>query len=481
MFSPLFGTGKRAFSLKCSRSRNSIRSGVILLALSSGLVRPSAADTVNWTLGANGNWNVAGNWTDSTTLSNVVPGTGDTAAIGAFTVNLTSGSFNVGGLNTSSTNLSSGTLSVSGASSFGGSTILDTTTFNANGTAAIANSSRLLLRGGTTLSTNTLNVGNGSVLSIQETASGSPTLNITNFLFNGVSPGNAGSVYFEGRTGFTPTYTLNSGQTFTGNIAGIGDSISVNGNSSTLNTAATFNLNASGTTTQFGGVVSAVNNSGTIRSSNGNNILIQPNTFTNSGTVDVGVGTTLRLVSGEQQTAGNTHVDGNLAIDSGRSLTLSGGTLTGSGTIGPNSGTISVINNGGTVNPGNSPGTLTLQGNYTQGASGSLFIDLGSAASDLFNVSGSAVLDGTLDINLFGGFLPSVGQNFTFLNYGSHTGFFSNIVSLNPGYGYSVAYNGSNAVLSVTAAASATPEPGVWAMLAGLGLTTMSVLRRRKR
>ena len=255
------------------------------------------------------------------------------------------------------------------------------------------------------------------------------------------------------------------------------------GGASTLNTAATIDANVAGNATTLGsGFTSTINNTGTIRSSNGNNLSVQPTNFNNAGTVDAGVGTTITLGSGEVQSGGTTRVNGNLALAASTSLVLNGGTLSGNGTIGSVSGTISVLNNGGTVSPGNSPGTLALNGNYTQGAAGSLFIDLASASSsDLFNVGGSAALDGTLDINLFGGFAPTLGESFTFLNYASHTGTFAHIVSLNPGYGYSVAYNANNAVISVTEAALSTPEPGVWAMLAGLGLTTVSVLRRRKR
>jgi fibronectin-binding autotransporter adhesin len=311
--------------------------------------------------------------------------------------------FRNGTLNADNLSLSSSTLTgsqafnVTGATTFGGQSHLNAITLNANGTAGILNNSTLYLKGATTLNTNTLNFGNNTVLDIQETAAGSPTLNVTNFVFNGAS---GGSIYFEGRSGFNPVYTLNSGQTLSGNITGIGNSANIDRSPSTLNTAATIAPNVSGNTTILGGSVTTINNSGTIRSSNGNNLNIQSSVFTNSGTVDVGTGTTMSLTGGEVQTAGITHVNGTMALNNTTSLTLNGGSLTGSGSIVPNSGTISVVNNGGTVSPG---------------------------------------------------------------------------------FGYNVVYNSNDAVLFVTAAATETPEPGVWAMLAGLGLTSVSLLRRRRK
>jgi len=55
------------------------------------------------------------------------------------------------------------------------------------------------------------------------------------------------------------------------------------------------------------------------------------------------------------QTAGLTQIDGTLVLGTGNSFTLSGGVLKGTGNI-----TGNIINTGGTVAPGDSPGQLTV-------------------------------------------------------------------------------------------------------------------------
>lgn len=77
----------------------------------------------------------------------------------------------------------------------------------------------------------------------------------------------------------------------------------------------------------------------------------------------------------------------------GGNVDLYGGTLTGTGIIGGN------LLNVGLVSPGNSPGTLTIQGNYTQTAAGTLRIEINgwnAGQYDRLNVGGTATLAGRL-------------------------------------------------------------------------------------
>ena len=64
---------------------------------------------------------------------------------------------------------------------------------------------------------------------------------------------------------------------------------------------------------------------------------------------------------------------GAIQVDSGEILQVANGpaTLTGTGVL-RGSGQLSgdVVNTSGTVRPGSSPGTLTITGDYTQGAGG---------------------------------------------------------------------------------------------------------------
>jgi hypothetical protein len=116
--------------------------------------------------------------------------------------------------------------------------------------------------------------------------------------------------------------------------------------------------------------------------------------FSNAGVMEIGPFSTF-TVGGTglyTQTEGNTIVDGTLAIPGG--LLLTGGMLTGSGDI------IGGIINSGQINPGGSPGLLTVNGDYSQTA-GILTIEIGESAHDQLLVLGTATLGGTLDVQLW--------------------------------------------------------------------------------
>ena len=111
---------------------------------------------------------------------------------------------------------------------------------------------------------------------------------------------------------------------------------------------------------------------------------------------------------------------GKVELHNGAIVTV-GQTLT----VGPNgsicgNGTYSVmgLENSGTACPGNSVGTLVIEGDYTQTATGKLTIEtagLGDGEFDLFHVTGDATLGGTLEMLFPGTYLPKTGDSFTFL------------------------------------------------------------------
>ena len=113
------------------------------------------------------------------------------------------------------------------------------------------------------------------------------------------------------------------------------------------------------------------------------------------------------------------------------SVNLNGGDLSGDGTVAAN---VNNINNiAGRVNPGGvgTAGTINIVAvpfgpsvSYTQGASGILNIDIGGTASNQFdqlNVSGTATLDGTLNVGLINSFLPDVGNSFKIMTFSSRS------------------------------------------------------------
>jgi len=93
----------------------------------------------------------------------------------------------------------------------------------------------------------------------------------------------------------------------------------------------------------------------------------------------------------------------------GTTTIANGAFLGGTGTVSGN------LTNNGTLSPGYSPGTINVAGNYTQGATGRLVIQLASGTSfDQLLITGTASLAGTLQIDVLNGFNPN-GQSFTLL------------------------------------------------------------------
>lgn len=93
--------------------------------------------------------------------------------------------------------------------------------------------------------------------------------------------------------------------------------------------------------------------------------------------------------------AGSLLVNGSIASSSGLTV-AAGATLGGSGTL-PST----VIN--GTLSPGNSPGTLTVNGNLTLNAGSTYLAEVQGANADRVNVTGTASLAGTLRLVPLGG------------------------------------------------------------------------------
>jgi outer membrane autotransporter protein len=91
-------------------------------------------------------------------------------------------------------------------------------------------------------------------------------------------------------------------------------------------------------------------------------------------------------------------------------FSLVSGTVDGSGTINASRG---FTNTGGTIKPGNSIGTLTIVGKYTQGSQGKLLTEVASTTSnDLLAITGKASLSGILQTSWTGGYMPALLTKF---------------------------------------------------------------------
>ncbi len=155
---------------------------------------------------------------------------------------------------------------------------------------------------------------------------------------------------------------------------------------------------------------------------------------------------------------------------------LSGSSLLGEGTILGN-----LTNTDGALAPGSSPGTLVLNGDYTQGAAGELFIGIGGLVQgleyDFVDISGAASLAGSLRLELEDGFLPSVTDSFVILEAaGGLSGTFDSVVSTD-GSVWSLDYQPTQVILSFEQLV--VPEPATLLTIL-LGSLTLLLVRRRR-
>ncbi len=157
-------------------------------------------------------------------------------------------------------------------------------------------------------------------------------------------------------------------------------------------------------------------------------------------------------------------------------LTVQQGLLTGAGVI------VGNVIMGGALRPGDmEPGTMTITGNYTQLPSGVLqeFLQ-GPGVFGQTSISGMATLGGTLDIDLTNGFVPTLGETFKIMEFGSSLGTFSDIEGRYIGNGeeFAVLYDPMDVTLEVVEAAP-TPEPASLVMF-GSGFVCLSVFLRKR-
>ena len=101
-----------------------------------------------------------------------------------------------------------------------------------------------------------------------------------------------------------------------------------------------------------------------------------------------------------------------------------GGTLGGNGTVGP-----TTILAGGALSPGNSVGTLTVNGNLIFSAASLYMVEVQGNTADRTNASGAATLAGTVAVSHLGG---KLARSYTILSAaGGRTGTFDSLVPMN--------------------------------------------------
>jgi T5SS/PEP-CTERM-associated repeat protein len=146
-------------------------------------------------------------------------------------------------------------------------------------------------------------------------------------------------------------------------------------------------------------------------------------TISPGGTLTAG-GETLILSHGTVKLEGGTFTTSAIKFQgTGGQFNWTSGTLH----VGTYNGNL--VNSAGVLAPGQSAGTTTVTGNFTQQAAGILQIEIGGITAgtqfDTLAVTGTANLGGTLQVELISSFVPASGDTFDILNLTTHTGAFS--------------------------------------------------------
>jgi outer membrane autotransporter protein len=262
----------------------------------------------------------------------------------------------------------------------------------------IAGSGAYALSGGSLFTNNTV-VGNGGSGTFTQTG-GSHTVSHT--LTLAAIPGRSGTYNLQGGSLTAGTVNLNLGGAF-----------SQTGG----------NLNAAIFNQQGGTVAGALSNHGTFNyisgtfsgrllnygAANFNADFTAANGLANYSAMGIDAGRTVTLNGQGLDNQGSLVVNGTL-IGGGPLLNYTNGFLGGTGTL------QGAFTNRGTVNPGNSVGTLNVEGSYTQTARGILQVEIASATSydqlRVMGVPGTAILNGALTPTLLNGYRPQAGQVF---------------------------------------------------------------------
>ncbi|WNJ88103.1 autotransporter domain-containing protein [Bosea sp. 685] len=335
----------------------------------------------------------------------------------------------------------------------GGSTALTATIANFNtvlfldnasaGSATITNTGAGSLEFYTTSSAGSANIANSGFLRFSGASSAGTATIVNNSVLrfeNGSTAGsatittnaNGSTAFLDATTGGTARFILEgngeldisgrAGGVSIGSLEGTGGLVRVGGETLTVGTR---NTNGS-----FGGVIRDDGLAG--------------------GLTKVGTGTL--TLTGTSTYTGPTQVDGGRLIVDG-SL-ASPVTIGANGTFG-GSGTIPQLTINGTVSPGNSPGTLTVNGNVVFGPGGVYVAEIEGAQADRINATGTAQLAGTLRLVPLGG-TYLFNTPYTLLRaQGGRTGTFGIVQtqgSFGAGITSQVAYTGADVNLTLAPA-----------------------------
>ena len=356
----------------------------------------------------------------------------DNSAAPPLTFNTASGSWNV-----NSATITGGIIQFGDGEGlnfqFNNNNFLDGVTINGDVDLSVTNA-RFRVLNGLTLNTEggaspgslTLS-GSNSIVAFQ----GTQLFNNATITFDAVSSG--GKTLSADTAG--TVLTLGSGVTISGGRGIITSGVFVGGAATIVSLAAiSANVNAETITIS----PTTFDNQGTINLANGGTVTMTVNgaDYTSSGTINVLGGGDLTInFSGTTPTFTN-ESGGVINIDdpAGSQLILNGDAAdTFINAAGAEiNGSAGIINNGvtftnvGTLNPGLSPGVMTIEGDLYQGDSAVLNIELAGttpgSGHDQLVVTGEIQWNGTINVTLIDGFEPQAGDSFAIVDAASTTG-----------------------------------------------------------
>jgi hypothetical protein len=230
---------------------------------------------------------------------------------------------------------------------------------------------------------------------------------------------------------------------------------------------------------------------------------VSNNMIVNNGSAKVSTGSVLNVEKNLQiGTQGTVDLAGggvvnvgfnNIGSPDGAVSVSSGGTLSGSGTIlgnlFVNGETQPGFGNGGIVSPGNSPGTLNIDGNFFLAKGSKLAIEIQGTDPELFDklfVTGTAEFEegSVIEFDFQNGYLPKTGDEFAFIQTTGSTPTLNSLFSfsnLSPGFQYNTRFeNGRFTLAALNDAQPVVPEPSSIFLL-GTGLFGLAAARFRKR
>ena len=218
----------------------------------------------------------------------------------------------------------------------------------------------------------------------------------------------------------------------------------------------------------------AIDNAGIIRKTAGagTSTIGVNGTLSNTGTIEVDSGTLALAPISLSQVSGNTLTGGTWSALNGDKLNLPSGTnittndatialngagaaLTGLANLAANAGKFSLTNGANFTTVGDlansdsltvgAGSTLSVTGNFTQTADGTLNDQIGGAPASghlgQVAVTKAAALAGAFDLALVNGFTPTTGQQFNVVTFASVMGSFTSFVGLSPYFSQALTSN----------------------------------------